>query len=105
MITKRCVVILFILALGGASGCHRLPGKPSEADRWVAPSEVANFDQLYRQNCSGCHGADGRLGAARPLNDPLYLSLVSPDDLRGVISSGVPSTTMPAFGQHFGGNL
>jgi cytochrome c oxidase cbb3-type subunit 3 len=105
MITKRCVSILFILALGWASGCHRLPGKPSEADRWVAPSDVADFDQLYRQNCAGCHGSDGRLGAARPLNDPLYLNLIGADDLRHVIREGVPSTSMPAFGQKFGGQI
>jgi mono/diheme cytochrome c family protein len=105
MITKRCVSILFILALGWASGCHRVPGKPSEEDRWVAPSEVVNFDQLFRQNCAGCHGSDGRLGAARPLNDPLYLNLIGSEDLRQVIREGVPSTTMPAFGQKFGGPL
>jgi len=105
MITKRCALALFILALGWSAGCDRLPGKPKEADRWVAPSEVSDFDQLYRQNCSGCHGSAGRFGAARPLNDPLYLNLISPDSLRQVIRQGVPATSMPAFGQKFGGQL
>jgi cytochrome c oxidase cbb3-type subunit 3 len=105
MITKRYALALVLLALGWASGCDRLPGKPSEEDRWVAPSEVADFNQLYGQNCAGCHGSDGRLGAVRPLNDPLYLSLISPDNLRQVIRQGVPSTSMPAFGQKFGGHL
>src|SRR5581483_5802282 len=105
MITKRYVLALFILALGWASGCNHLPGKPTEADRWVAPSEVADFDQLYGQNCAGCHGSAGRSGAARPLNDPLYLNLISADNLRQVIRQGVPSTSMPAFGKKFGGQL
>jgi mono/diheme cytochrome c family protein len=105
MMTKRYALAIFILALGWASGCDRLPGKPTEADRWVAPSEVADFNQLYGQNCAGCHGPDGRLGAARPLNDPLYLNLISPDNLRQVIRQGVPATSMPAFGQKFGGQL
>ena len=105
MITKRYALAIFILALGWASGCNRLPGKPTEADRWVAPSEVADFDQLYGQNCAGCHGSTGQFGAARPLNDPLYLNLISPDNLRQVIGQGVPSTSMPAFGQKFGGQL
>jgi mono/diheme cytochrome c family protein len=105
MTAKRYAFALFILALGWATGCDRLPGKPKEADRWVAPSEVADFDQLYGQNCAGCHGSAGRLGAARPLNDPLYLNLISPDNLRQVIRQGVPSTSMPAFGQKFGGQL
>src|SRR5262249_7581820 len=60
---------------------------------------------LYVQNCSGCHGAHGRLGAARPLNDPLYLALVSVVTLRAVIAQGVPGTTAPAFAQQAGGNL
>src|SRR5262249_12859384 len=104
MTAKRYSLVLFILALGWTSACN-LPGKPSEADRWVAPSDVASFDQLYGQNCAGCHGSAGRLGAARPLNDPLYLNLIGADNLRQVIRKGVPSTSMPAFGQEFGGQL
>ena len=42
------------------------------------PSQVMAFGTLYGQYCAGCHGADGRLGAARPLNDPVYLALVPP---------------------------
>jgi len=105
MTAKRCVLAIFILVSGLASGCNRLPGKPAEADRWIAPSQVANFDQLYGQNCAGCHGSAGRFGAASSLNDPLYLNLIGPDNLRQVIREGVPSTNMPAFGQKFGGQL
>jgi len=105
MTAQRCLLVIFILASPWASGCNHLPGKPTEADRWIAPSEVANFDQLYGQNCAGCHGSAGRFGAARSLNDPLYLNLISPDSLRQVIREGVASTSMPAFGQKFGGQL
>ena len=105
MITKRYALTMFILAVGWVSGCDRLPGKPTEADRWVAPSEVADFHQLYSQNCAGCHGSAGQSGPARPLNDPLYLNLISPDKLSQVIRQGVASTSMPAFGQEFGGHL
>ena len=44
------------------------------------------------------------LGAARPLNDPLYLALVGTDVLRQVIAKGVPGTAMPAFAEHAGGS-
>ncbi len=97
--------IPFLLAIIFAMSCDRLPGKPDEAARWRRPTEVMDFDQLYAQNCSGCHGADGRLGAARPLNDPLYLALVNDEVLRQVIAQGVPRTAMPAFVQEHGGNL
>ncbi|HEY3137891.1 MAG TPA: c-type cytochrome [Blastocatellia bacterium] len=105
MTPKHFALVIFILVFGMASGCSHFPGKPSEADKWIAPSEVLNFDQLYGQNCAGCHGSAGRFGAARSLNDPLFLNLIAPDDLRQVIREGVPSTSMPAFAQKFGGQL
>ncbi len=75
--------------------CDRLPGKPTLEERWKPATELTDFNQLYAQNCSGCHGADGRLGAARPLNDSLYLALVNDESLRQVIAQGVPTTAMP----------
>jgi cytochrome c oxidase cbb3-type subunit III len=98
-------IIPFLLALILATSCDRLPGKPDEAARWKRPTEVVDFNHLYAENCSGCHGADGRLGAARPVNDPLYLALVNDDTLRQVIAQGVPNTAMPAFVQQQGGIL
>ena len=105
MTPKHFTLIIVVLVVGLASGCSRLPGKPSETEKWIAPSEVLNFDQLYGQNCAGCHGSAGRFGAARALNDPLFLNFIARDDLRQVIREGVPSTSMPAFAQKFGGQL
>jgi len=97
------LVVLMILAV--AAGCDWMPGKPDPAERWQPATEITDFAQLYVQNCSACHGADGRLGAARPLNDPLYLALVSATALREAIAKGVPGTSAPAFAQKAGGNL
>ncbi len=85
--------------------CDSLPGRPNMAKREGLPSQVMAFDALYKRNCAGCHGADGRLGAARPLNDPVYLALVSADRLRKIIREGVPGTLMPALGASAGGDL
>jgi cytochrome c oxidase cbb3-type subunit 3 len=88
------------------AGCNaRLPGQPTEAERWRAPSEITDFNQLYTQNCAGCHGAGGRLGAARSLNDPLYLAFVTDDAMRQAISKGRAGTNMPAFSEQAGGHL
>jgi cytochrome c oxidase cbb3-type subunit III len=106
MIAKRALaamVALTILAMGAS--CPPPPGKPAEKDRWTPPSHVTDFRQLYAQNCAGCHGADGRFGAARPLNDPLYLAFAGADVLRQVVAKGVPGTAMPGFAQTSGGNL
>jgi len=95
------IISLFLLM-----GCSaRLPGKPTEADRWRAPADVSDFSELYTQNCAGCHGNDGRLGAARSLNDSLYLSFIPDDALKQVISQGRNGTNMPAFSQQAGGTL
>jgi mono/diheme cytochrome c family protein len=91
------------LLLAGCSS--RLPGQPTEAERWRAPNEVTDFNQLYTQNCAGCHGVGGKLGAARPLNDPLYLAFVTDDAMREAISKGRGGTNMPAFSAQAGGHL
>ena len=90
-------IVLASLAAVLLAGCDWMPGKPTEAERPVLPDQVVSFDVLYGQHCAGCHGADGRFGAALALNDPLYLALVSDDRLTQIIGQGVPGTAMPAF--------
>jgi mono/diheme cytochrome c family protein len=74
-------------------------------EQYVLPDEVVDFSALYENNCAACHGRDGRYGAARPLNDPVYLALIGKDRLRDVIAKGVARTAMPAFAQGAGGTL
>jgi len=93
---------LVILAL---ASCDAMPGRPKPAERPVLPSQITAFPVLYGRHCAGCHGAAGRLGAARPLNDPVYLALAPPDRLRKIIAEGVPGTAMPAFAAGLGGAL
>jgi mono/diheme cytochrome c family protein len=94
------------LAITLFAGCSaHLPGQPNEAERWRAPAEITDFNQLYTQNCAGCHGKDGRLGAARSLNDPLYLAFVTDDAMRQAIAKGRVGTNMPAFSEQAGGHL
>jgi mono/diheme cytochrome c family protein len=106
-VTRRRAATLasVALALGVLVGCDDLPGKPTHAERYVLPVAVQDFADLYDTNCSGCHGADGRLGAARALNDPLYLALASDAQLQQVVAQGVPGTAMPAFAIAAGGTL
>jgi len=87
-------------------GCNvDLPGKPDPADRPLMPAEIKDFGVLFAQNCAGCHGADGTLGPAPPLNDPLFLAIVPDEVLRAVITGGRPGTPMPAFARLNGGTL
>jgi len=98
-------IIVTLAATLTLAGCDALPGRPRPDARELAPSEVTAFDTLYAQNCAGCHGRDGRMGAARALNDPVYLALVPPERMRGVIAVGVPGTAQPAFALDAGGSL
>ena len=79
-------------------GCN-LPGKPKETD------EKPTFAALYRDNCAGCHGADGKLGPAPPLNDPIFLAIVDEGDLEMTVQDGRKDTPMPAFSRARGGPL
>ena len=103
--SRRLVGLLVVSTAAAVLGCDWFPGRPTPEERPVLPSEVKDFATLFGDNCAGCHGADGRMGAARPMNDPLYYAAVTDDELRTVITSGVPDTAMPAFGLSEGGTL
>ena len=81
----RMLTLLVVLT----GGCD-VPGKPREADRPAPADQVKTFDALFSAHCIGCHGADGRLGPAPSLNDPLFLAIVPDAELRHVISEGRP---------------
>jgi mono/diheme cytochrome c family protein len=86
------------------AGCGGLPGRaaPRASPEALSPAEVR---EGYARNCAGCHGAEGRLGPARPLDDPLYLALVDDASLARVIADGVPGSLHPAFARGAGGPL
>jgi cytochrome c oxidase cbb3-type subunit 3/ubiquinol-cytochrome c reductase cytochrome c subunit len=86
------------------AGCS-WPGRPDPADRPVSENQVVKFETLFGQHCAGCHGADGKVGPAPPLNDPLFRAGVDEKELVSVISSGRPGTPMPAFAADKGGSL
>src|SRR5437660_9468514 len=83
------------------SGFSRTIAGPAEAGHYVR----IEFDILYATNCAGCHGADGKGGAARGLADPVFLRIADEATLRRVTANGVPGTAMPAFAKSAGGTL
>ncbi len=91
----------FALALVGCD----FPGERNAQVRPVTPDEVISFAALYETNCAGCHGPDGKLGPAPPLNDPLFLKIVPDAVVQTVIRDGRPGTLMPAFSEAKGGTL
>jgi mono/diheme cytochrome c family protein len=87
-----------------AVGCD-FPGRPNPAGRPIPADQVLSFSVLYAQNCSGCHGADGKLGAAPPLNDELFRAIIPKAEIENVVTQGRHKTLMPAFARENGGAL
>lgn len=77
-------------------GCEP-PGKPNPAEKPILPSQLLDLDKLFAANCAGCHGNEGTLGPAPPLNDPLFVEIVTAEELQTVIGDGRPGTPMPPF--------
>ena len=102
----RLLVIagLVVLLLGGIVS-RVVPERPRMEPEVQAPDQIVDFDVLYRQNCSGCHGENGASGAATPLGSATYLALADDSTIRRITSEGVPGTSMPAFAQSAGGML
>jgi cytochrome c oxidase cbb3-type subunit III len=103
--SRLVAAILAILLSLMMTGCGSLPGRPGPGPEVGRPDAVMNFDVLYRQNCSACHGPHGWGGAAFPLADPVYLAVVDDATLRNVTADGIPHSLMPAFARSAGGML
>ena len=71
-------------------GCDRLPGRPTESERPLRPSEVTEFAVLYGENCAGCHGAD----ASGDVGPALAGSGLTAEQVAAVVASG--QGAMPA---------
>jgi mono/diheme cytochrome c family protein len=105
-VRRRAASAVILGALGVlAVGCGAPPGQPRAGAMTPAPGEVVEFAALYAGNCAGCHGADGRGGAAIALANPVYLVIAGHRSIRSTIAAGVRGTSMPAFAQRAGGTL
>lgn len=99
--------LTFILVAANIAGIFQLSEQAH-----VAQVAAAARDQLVRQGagifasqCSRCHGGSGQgTDLAPSLNNKAFLAS-SDAFLRQTITEGRPRTTMPAWGQDFGGPL
>jgi cytochrome c oxidase cbb3-type subunit 3 len=98
VIKRGILIVVSLTAMSAASPCGRTSDGRDKAGHY-AP------DALYAANCAGCHGADGKGGAARGLLDPVFLDIADETTIRRIIAAGGPGTTMPAFATEAGGAL
>ena len=102
---KLLAFFLAVLATSGCGSLNGLPGRPSPDSVVIPPAKIMDFNLLYRMNCAGCHGAEGKGAAAIGLGDPVYLAIADDATISRVTANGVPGTAMPAFAQSSGGML
>ena len=103
--TPVLAATLAVLALG-ATGCQRLlmgPAKLQEHE--PRPDQIKDFAVLYGENCTACHGVDGKNGPSLAMNNPLYFGIASEVIVRKWTANGGPGGGMPAFATSAGGLL
>lgn len=91
------VLVIFQIYLFGE------PARIQAQERADQAAAVAAGRDLYRQNCTACHGNNGEGNIGPALNSRQLLNMTSDEALANLIRTGVPGTVMPAWGQAFGG--
>jgi cytochrome c oxidase cbb3-type subunit 3 len=94
-----------IVAVGFALSSCDARGRRAAEIRAIRPSEIANFGELFRQNCAGCHGNDGQGALTVGIGRDIYLAIADDATIRRTIEEGRPGTPMAAFAQRAGGML
>jgi mono/diheme cytochrome c family protein len=102
---RSIAVGLCTLTTALLAGCDNAPGRRAIDAENVAPDKILDFTMLYRTNCAGCHGPDGRGGAAIALASPMYLAIADDLVIRRATADGIAGTPMPAFASRSGGML
>ena len=88
---RVCGVAVASRDCGLLAGCDSLARQAQRirpADRSI---QVKDFAALYGENCAGCHGADGRFGAASRLANPIYQALVDDATLSRIVAGEWPA--------------
>ena len=105
MNARAILVTPTIVALLACAACAGSPGAPRAGSVVLPPNQVLEFNLLFTENCAGCHGPDGKGGAAIALANPVFLAIADDAVIRAAAANGVPGTPMPAFAQNTGGML
>src|SRR6266404_903560 len=79
-------------------GGNRAPDYPEHAP--APPEQVARGQQIFRSNCSFCHGSDARGGEAGPnlVRDEVVLRDQNGELITPIVQNGIPAQGMPKFG-------
>jgi mono/diheme cytochrome c family protein len=68
-------------------------------------ADAAQGEQIYQQNCSACHGAQGEGGIGPAMRDSEYIQTAGDPAITETIAAGRAGTAMAAWSQANGGRL
>ncbi len=103
MLWAAVLTILFALAFP----LYRIlePGRRAEADEAYRAGLTTQGAAVYEENCSQCHGIEGRGGLGPALNSQQFLLGVDDRQIADLTAAGVPGTLMAPYAADFGGSL
>lgn len=77
--------------------CLPAAARAQTQDHQYSTADIEVGSRLYVRNCALCHGPNGDLVTAVNLRTGQFRRFLSDEDLRAVVTSGVPAAGMPAF--------
>ena len=92
-LVRRAAAAL-VVAIAGASLAAQ--GSRDEHPGQYTQADIVAGSRLYAENCSSCHGATGASITGVDLRRGRFKTASSDEDLKRVITKGVPNTAMPA---------
>jgi len=103
MLWGAVLLALFVLAFP----VYRIiqPGKLAAAQAAYDENLAAQGETLFADSCAQCHGAEARGAIGPALNSKQFLGSVTDDQMRQLVSTGIPGTLMVAYSSDFGGSL
>ncbi len=97
---KRLSLLLLVLPVCGLMalppGVERVAAQEQHPGEY-SPVDIENGSRLYTSQCITCHGPTGDGVSGIDLRRGTFKRIASDDDLRSVITGGVPGTGMPKF--------
>src|SRR6058998_3893536 len=91
------IAALTVLSAPQAPAQTRSPDYPEHPP--APPEQVARGQQIFRSNCSFCHGSDARGGEAGPnlVRDVVVLRDQKGELITPIVQNGIPAQGMPKF--------
>jgi cytochrome c oxidase cbb3-type subunit 3 len=89
LLFSACTALMAARAFLAPAALH---GQPA-----YAPADVQYGAKIFGEQCTVCHGGNGDAVAGIDLRANRFKRSTSDNDLRGVLTNGVPGTGMPPF--------